>query len=33
MTKISDVLENWRIENVRGSQQINKEVMVTWFNK
>ena len=33
MTKISDVLENWRIENVRGSQQINKEVMVSWFNK
>ena len=33
MTKISERLEDWRIENVRGSSQVNKEVMVRWFNK
>lgn len=33
MTKIADRLEDWRIENVRGKSQVNKEVLVRWFNK
>ena len=33
MATISDMIENWRLEEIRWASQVNDKVWLAWFNK